>query len=110
MENRSPDRLRELRQFYKEKCETAYSRFKTAKALMLSHREDWDNWRELYENTDRELAEVDGRLEVLAPAGKTKLKKKEREDVIATLTMAQIVALADRLGVNIEEPEEVDES
>ena len=97
MENRSPDELTRLRQFYMEKCSASFERFKKAEELMKSHRNEWGKWKNEYEKIDYELAEIDGRLKII----ETRPVRKKRVE-IPILTLEQIRMLAAGVGIIVE--------
>lgn len=89
--------------YAKSKMQRAYNKYWESKKLTDSLRLKWDEWKEVYEQTDMELAEVDGRLEVLPPTGRVKREKKVEP---LTLTMDQIKDLAAKVGIILDLNEE----
>ena len=81
----------------KNKCTLAWAKFTSARTIAEHKRVAWEKCRDEYEKVDRELAEVDGRLQVI-----THTKKSKPIDPVV-LTMEQIKSIAEKVGINIED-------
>jgi hypothetical protein len=91
---------KEMLLYYKEKCSEAYGKYLAIKDLYVAHRNEWIYWRDRFEKLDRKLAETDGRLHICSPgkSGKQPMKAPE-------LTKDQLLAIAEKLGIEIREPD-----
>ena len=74
-----------------------------ARNLFRSYEERYYKTKCEFEKVDRELAMIDGRYQVLDPPDKRKVKKVE-------LTSEQILELAARLGIEIKEEDDEEET
>lgn len=104
MENEDKiENLKSARSYTQGMRTKAYHKYKKSNELMLVNRRDLEQWRDEYERIDMELAEIDGRLEVLPPTGRGKKKVEP-----PTLTMDQILDIAKKVGIKIDLNEECD--
>jgi len=102
MENRSPEKLVIDKKYYREKCTSTYSAYVEAKDAMIKLREVWEGWRVKFEDTDRALAEIDGRKTIIV--GVKKKETKAPDPVI--LTIDQIKDIAKKVGIVLDLEEE----
>jgi hypothetical protein len=90
--------------YYKEVSCEAYKKWRRAKEVENALRREWEEFKDLYEKYDRQLAEVDGR-KTFYPISvkKTTTVKKD-----ITLTRDQVLDLASKLGIvlNLDEDKE----
>jgi|MudIll2142460700_1097286.scaffolds.fasta_scaffold526650_2 chromosome segregation ATPase len=95
------DELKEARQkAWQELLESA-TQYHSLEPLFRQIEDKWLKDKETYRVADYRLAEVDGRLErIQAAAANGKSKKKEKTP---DLTEEQIVELAKRLGIELQE-------
>lgn len=91
---------KDKKEYYRERCTAAYEQLQRVKKVYKAHVEEWDYWRDKYEEIDRDLALRDGRLHVCKSCGKTKTPAKPPE-----LTKEQLLAIAEKLGIEIKEPD-----
>ena len=89
-----------LLRYYKDECCKAYTQYKKSEELYKAHRNEWTYWRERFEDLDRELALTDGRLHTCPLGKKTKEPTKAPE-----FTKEQLLAIAEKLGIEIREIE-----
>jgi hypothetical protein len=85
----------------------AYLTYSNLKALYQEAEQKWLKASQTFKKLDYKLAETDGRLKKLAPAGDKERKTQKQPE----LTLTQLQAIAAKLGVSItvEEPEEDNE-
>jgi hypothetical protein len=97
------DELREQREYYKKLSYEACKKWKVAKDIEVALRKEWEEYRDLHEKYDRQLAEIDGRKTVYPLNVKKTTVKKD-----ITLTRDQVLDLASKLGIvlNLEEESE----
>ena len=74
----------------------AYEEYSKIKSICQVIERDWFEKKMKFERLDYEAALTDGRLKVIPARAKAEPKQ-------AALTMAQILVIAERLGVKIEE-------
>ena len=82
----------------KTQCTKLYARMKDAETIYVSERDEWRMWKGQYETLDRAMAEVDGRVQVIKRGG----PKPVKEVGPATLTQAQIMEIAAKLGIHVD--------
>jgi hypothetical protein len=89
--------------YYKEISCEAYKKWRRAKDIEDALRREWEEFRDLYEKYDRQLAEIDGR-KTTYPLKTT--ERKVKKDI--TLTRDQVLDLASKLGIvlNLDEEKE----
>jgi len=82
----------------------AYQSYTESKKETKALRADWDRSRDAFEKIDLELAEIDGRLTVIA-SPKPGQGRKSKPIIIepAQMTMDQVRALAKRVGIKLKE-------
>jgi hypothetical protein len=95
--------LKSQREYYKGLSCESYKKWKVARNIESALRKEWDEYRELYETYDRQLAEIDGR-KTTYPLKTT--ERKVKKDI--TLTRDQVLDLASKLGIvlNLDEDKE----
>ena len=79
----------------RKEAELAYTKFALLKDAYLKAEADYLHKSRRFQNFDRELAEVDGRLKKIPPQGQRKEKKPPE------LTVDQLRKIAATLGINI---------
>jgi hypothetical protein len=87
--------------YYRDECGRAYTQYRKTKELYEAHKHEWEYWRSRYEALDRELALTDGRLRICPCGKKEKVPAKPPE-----LTKEQLLAIAEKLGIEIKEPDQ----
>ena len=91
------EELKERKRYCCSKCTEYYEKYQEAKQLMIELRTAWESWRDEFEEADRKLAELDGRLKKI-PLGAKKVTKKKPD----VLTLDQIKELAKKFGVALD--------
>jgi len=77
-----------------------YQDFKISQEETKALRKDWERSRDIYEEADLELAQLDGRLTVISGPSPRQKEAKVIEPI--TLTLDQVKALAKRLGIKLD--------
>jgi len=93
------DELKTKRQIYWKDLKSSSAIWHRAKNLLAIVERRYYRDKELYESTDRKLAFLDGRRQVVEPQMKGKKKPPEP----AELTTEQLKEIARRLGIKIED-------
>ncbi len=94
--------LRARRMYAKTQCSKIYQEYQTSKEETDRLYARLTRSRDYYEETDLEMAEIDGRLTKLPPSSVKKGKKVEAP----TMTMDQIVEIAKKVGIVLDLGEE----
>jgi hypothetical protein len=79
-------------------AKTFYDEFKSLESQANNAKGVWEVWKNKAEALDYQLALLDGRLQVIKPNVKTKVRTKPIK-----LTMAQILHVAEVLGITLDE-------
>jgi hypothetical protein len=95
----SEEKVLQLR-YYRDEANRAHSVYKKSKELYDAHKREWEYWREKFEALEYEIALTDGRLHI-CPCG----KKEKAPAKPAELTKDQLLAIAEKLGIEIKEPD-----
>ena len=92
------ERLQREVEILKGLCYSAYSEFTEARTTADNKRATWKEYKLNYEEADRKLAEIDGRLEVVS--SRAKKTAKPIEPIV--LTMDQIKSIAEKVGIKLD--------
>jgi len=92
--------LKEKRDAVHKEIEAVYKNLKTSREIFQRYEREWLDLRKQFESLDYELAMMDGRFKTL-PGQTSKYVKKEKS-VTVDLNKAQIIAIAEALGVQID--------
>jgi hypothetical protein len=91
----SEEKALQLR-YYRDEAARAYSVYKKSKELYKAHEKEWRYWNEKFEALDYETALKDGRFHICPCKKKEKAPAKPAE-----LTKEQLLAIAEKLGIEI---------
>ena len=98
------DRIQELKEekvYAKTQIADIYSLYQKSLKVTNDLKEKLDMWKDIYERSDSQLAEIDGRLTVV-----TTPTRKPKKVEPATLTIEQIKDIAEKVGIKIDLGEE----
>ena len=98
------ERLRAAKGYAKILTSKAYQDYQMANEVTKKLYEELERQRTNYEDIDRELAEIDGRLTVLP----TNMPGKEKKVEALSLTIDQIISIAEKVGIKLDLEEEYD--
>jgi len=79
----------------KSRCNETYSTIQQLKHILAAYYKDYYHWRERYLEADRKLA-LEDKLRIVSVGEK---KEKKTLELAVKLTKAQIIAIAEELGV-----------
>lgn len=86
------------------KVKSLIKKLEYARNLLHLIEERYRKEKRTYEKIDRQLAMIDGRLKVLSPSDVRKKKEKEKSKmakICENLTVSQIDAIAEKLGISL---------
>ena len=83
----------------KEELKCAYTKYSLIKIKFLEAEAEWLKKKKVFERYDYELALIDGRTKIMPPAGQKKVPVTKPVE----LSLDQILSVAARLGVSIDE-------
>ena len=86
------------------RCRETAATISQLKRILTGYHRDFYRWKQRYEEADRKLA-MDEKLVVIPSPGKG-VKMRTDKELIVKLSRAQIMAIAEELGVVIEVGEE----
>ena len=83
----------------------SYLAYKASQKETMLLRKEWERSRDGFEKVDLQLAELDGRLTIVPSPKPGQSRKKAKQPVTepAVMTMDQVRALAQRVGIELEE-------
>ena len=98
------DKIQELKRqklYAKIQIASVYPEYQKSLKTTNELKEKLDRWKDIYERSDSQLAEIDGRLTVV-----TTPTRKPKKVEPATLTIEQIKDIAEKVGIKIDLGEE----